>query len=149
VWVAGIALANAAAAGLMATQIVRDAAGTGWDMLVPCAVVATLGLTLGALWWATRRRPRVRTGVAVGLAVGVLAHPVMWYLVILVAYVTNRRGSLGEAPLTPVEGLVALWFYAALSLILTGWLSCPISAAICAVGLARYARRWEDAGGWV
>jgi hypothetical protein len=140
-WVGGIALANAAAAGLVATQIVRTAAGEGWAMLVPCASVATFSLTLGGLWWGAPRRPRIRTAMAIGLAVGVLAHPLMWYLVMLVAYLTGARGSLGEPVLTPVEALAAMWFYAALSLVLTGWLSCPISAAVCGLGLAAYTRR--------
>jgi hypothetical protein len=65
----------------------------------------------------------------------------MWYLALLVAYFSGVRGSLGDQVLTPVEGLSAVWLYAGISLLFTGWLSCPISAAICGAGLALYGRR--------
>jgi hypothetical protein len=141
VWVGAISLANALAAGMVATQVVRGAAGEGWGTLVPCAIAATLGLTIGGLWWGTRRQPRVRTGIGVGLAIGVLVHPVMWYVALLGAFVGGTQGSLADPTLTPMEGLTAVWAYAAISLLFTGWLSCSISAAICGAGLALYARQ--------
>lgn len=144
-WVGAISLVNATAAGVVASWVVRDAAGAGWDALVPCGIVAALGLSVVGVWWGTRRRPRVRTGVGIGLAVGVLVHPAMWYLALLVAFVTGARTSLGEPTLTPLEALSAVWVYAAFGLLFTGWLSCPLSAGICGVGLTLYARRSNPA----
>jgi hypothetical protein len=141
IWVAGIALTNAAAAWLVATWVVSGAAGEGYGILVPCAPVATLALSFGGLWWGTRGRTRVRTGVGIGLAIGVLVHPLMWYLALLVAFGSGTRSSLADPVLTPVEGLGAAWIYASVSLLFTGWLSCLISAVICGVGLLLYARR--------
>jgi hypothetical protein len=143
IWVGGIGLANAGAAGLVSTWLVRDAAGDGWGVLVPCASLATLGLSVGGLWWVTSRRRRrggLRTGLATGLVIGVLVHPVTWYLALVSARVSGARSSLGEPSLTPLEGLSAVWVYAGVSLLFTGWLSGPISAAICGAGLALYAR---------
>ena len=140
IWVGGIALANAVAAGIVSIWVVQDAAGAGWDALVPCAIVAALTLSVGGLWWATRRQARALTGVGIGLAVGVLVHPAMWYLALLVAFLSGAQTSLGEPTLTPLEGLSAVWVYAVVSLLLTGWLSCPISAAICGAGLFLYGR---------
>ena len=139
-WIGGIGLANAAAAGIVATALVRAASGDGWGILVPCAVIATLGLTLGGLWWGTAAMPRRRTGFGVGIAVGLLVHPVLWYLALVAAFFGGERTSLGDPTLTPVEALGGAWVYAAFSLLVTGWLSCSISAAICGVGLALYAR---------
>lgn len=140
IWVVGISLANAAAAWLVATRVVQGAAGVGWDALIPWATLATLILTLGGLWWATRRRPRLRTGLGLGFAIGVLVHPVMWYLTLLAFLVSGTGSSLGDTPLTLTDAPAAGLMYAAISLFLTGWLSCPISAAICGAGLALYAR---------
>jgi hypothetical protein len=102
--------------------------------------VATLGLTLGGLWWGTRQQPRWRAGVGIGLLVGVFVHPVTWYLALLWAFFRGDPGAFGDSALTPWEALWAAWVYAFFSLLLTGWLSLPISAAICGAGLALYAR---------
>src|ERR1700731_169352 len=95
-WVGAIGLANTAAAGIAATWVMRDATGQGWTVIVPSAILATLGLSLGLLWWATRRPPRLRTGVGLGLLIGVLVHPVTWYLALLLAFVSGTRTSLDE-----------------------------------------------------
>ena len=50
------------------------------------------------------------------------------------------RGSYAYA----WESLAGVWVYSFFSLLLTGWLSCPISAAICWTGLALYLRRLES-----
>ena len=41
--------------------------------------------------------------------------------------------------------LAGVWVYSFFSFLLTGWLSCPISAAICGTGLALYRRRLASA----
>src|SRR5260221_4819902 len=140
-WVAAIGLASAGAAWIVATWVVQNAEGEGFGLLVPSATVATLALSLGGLWWATGGHARLRTGIGIGLLIGVLVPPVMWYLALLVAFVSGTRSSLGDPVLSPVEALGAAWLYAVVSLLFTGWLSCPISAAICGAGVVLYARR--------
>ena len=83
----------------------------------------------------------LRTGVGIGLAVGILVHPAMWYLALLVAFVSGTRTSLADLAHPKWKALPRWRVYAAVSLLLTGWLSCPISAAICGAGVALYARR--------
>jgi hypothetical protein len=141
VWVVGLGLTNAVAAWIVATWVVHGAGGEGYGLLVPCATVATLSLSLAGLWWGTRHRLRLRTGLGIGLAVGLLVHPLMWYLALLAAFLSGTRSSLGDLSMTPLEALSAVWLYAALSLFFTGWITGPISAAICGAGLWLYARR--------
>ena len=49
IWVAAIGLANAGAAWIVATRLVEGAAGSGYRLLVPCATLATLALSIGGL----------------------------------------------------------------------------------------------------
>jgi hypothetical protein len=140
----GISLANATGAGIVSFWVLHDAAGAGWGVIVPSAVLATLGLTIGGLWWITRRRPSRWTGIGIGLLVGVFVHPLTWYLALLLAFFHGDRVNLGDPTLTPWESLAGVWVYSFFSLLLTGWLSCPISAAICWTGLALYLRRLES-----
>ena len=78
------------------------------------------------------------------MLVGVFVHPLTWYLALLLAFFHGDRGKLGDPTLTPWESLAGVWVYSFFSLLLTGWLSCPISAAICWTGLALYLRRLES-----
>ncbi|MCL5995239.1 MAG: hypothetical protein M1546_04200 [Chloroflexi bacterium] len=45
------------------------------------------------------------------------------------ANLTGVRSSLGEAPINLLNALWACWVYAAASLVLTGWVTLPVSAA--------------------
>jgi hypothetical protein len=144
IWIGGISLANATAAGIVLFWVLHDAAGAGWAVIVPSAVLATLGLTVGGLWWSARRRPSRWTGIGIGVLVGVFVHPLTWYLALLLAFFHGDRGTLGDPTLTPWESLAGVWVYSFFSFLLAGWLSCPISAAICWTGLALYLRRLES-----
>src|SRR6266568_354689 len=87
-WVAAIGLANAGATWIVATWVVQNAVAEGFGLLVPSATVATLALSLGGLWGG---HARLRTGIGIGLLIGVLVHPLTWYLALLVAFVSGTR----------------------------------------------------------
>jgi hypothetical protein len=54
IWIGGISLANATAAGIVSFWVLHDAAGAGWAVIVPSAVLGTLGLTI---WGAVVEYP--------------------------------------------------------------------------------------------
>ena len=109
-------------------------------MMTSTRIVATLGLTVGGRWWCTRRQHRRRTTLLVGLLVGFFVHPVTCYLALLLTFLQGERGIPGDSTLTPSGSLAGVWVYSFFSLLFTGWLSCPISAAICGTGFVLYAR---------
>jgi hypothetical protein len=100
----------------------------GWQIFVGISPVAAF-LTGFVLWWSLMTlRPRISIlfGLLVGALIGILAHPMAWYLAILWMYFSGETGSLGEAPLNPVEGVFYAPVYALPSLLIVGWLSVPL-----------------------
>lgn len=118
-------VAGLAAFGLSAWLVAGNT--SGWDIFVIISPIAAF-LTGFVLWWSLmilRRRVTVPFGLIVGVLIGILAHPVAWYLAILWMYFSGETSSLGEPALTPVEGLVSAPIYAVGSLFF-GWLSVPL-----------------------
>jgi hypothetical protein len=100
--------------------------------MIPAAGTAA-ALTGGILWrWLVLKRSVVtrRRALLVGALVGLAAHPVAWYLLIVALYVTGARSSLGERTLDPWNGLWGALIYSAWSLFLAGWLTVPAGAIV-------------------
>jgi hypothetical protein len=119
-------VAGLAAFGISAWIVAGNTGG--WEIFVIIAPVAAF-LTGFVLWWSLmilRRRVTILFGLIVGALIGILAHPVAWYLAILWMYFSGATSSLGEPTLTPLEGLVSAPIYAVGSLFLVGWLSVPL-----------------------
>ena len=119
-------VAGLAAFGLSAWLLAGNT--SGWQIFVGISPLAAF-LTGFILWWSLMTlRPRVSLlfGLLVGALIGILAHPVAWYLAILWMYFSGETGSLGEAPLNPVEGILYAPVYALPSLLIVGWLSVPL-----------------------
>ena len=97
-------------------------ADPSWALLAPASGVASavLGVTL---WWmlvARSDRWTVRRGVIAGTLTAVLAHPLTWYLLMVVTWARGGRTSLGEPTLTPIEAIPASAVYGAFSLLVAG-----------------------------
>ena len=119
-------VAGLAAFGLSAWMLAGNT--SGWQIFIGLSPVAAF-LTGFVLWWSLMTlRPRVNLlfGLLAGALIGILAHPVAWYLAILWMYFSGETGSLGEPTVNPLEGLLYAPIYALPSLLIVGWLSVPL-----------------------
>jgi hypothetical protein len=101
---------------------------SGWDIFIVISPIAAF-LTGFGLWWSLLSlRPQVTVlyGLIAGALIGILAHPVAWYLAMLWLYFSGETSSLGEPTFTPLEGLIYAPLSSLLSLIAVGWLSVPL-----------------------
>jgi hypothetical protein len=69
--------------------------------------------------------------------IGLLSHPLAWYLAILWHYLSGDRASTGDEPLDPIMGITDSFVFSFWSLLLAGWLTIPVGAALGAL-LARW-----------
>jgi len=110
--------------------------GEGWDALPVLASVATF-LTAFTVWYLYVARPRkissYRGGVA-GVVIGLLVHPVTWYLFgchtwVLSLFPNPQSGGHSDVlnPFTAVLGAVAFSLWSAAC---TGWITIPAGAVI-------------------
>jgi len=60
-----------------------------------------------------------------GAAIAFFAHPLMWYLAMLILWASGAKSSLNELTVNPIEALTACWIFSAWSWFLTGWLTVP------------------------
>lgn len=137
-WAFAFGIAGLAGAALA----VRDSAGEGWEVLPYAAGLATFSLAALArgLTFRSQALPRARRGAAVGALVAFLSHPLAWFLLDLHQALLGGPPSSGEAPLGVADaasGSIVLAFW---SLLLTGWWTVPLGAALGAL-LARLERR--------
>lgn len=146
---------SATVGAIAATLPVATATGSGYAWFLVAAPVAAF-LTGTALWWlllARRGRTTIPLGVFAGATAGAVGHYVCWYVVLVAAAGCHAltggcTGSLGEAPMNPVEALSGAGLDSLVSLFLFGWLTVP-AGAILGGFLARAQRSASMAGiGW-
>jgi hypothetical protein len=115
-----------------AAGFVWNAVGEGWRWMVPSSGASAF--VVGALvWWALiarRSSPRPARGAACGALVGVLSHPIAWYLVLVVHWLGDARSSLGEPPADPFTAVLGAATFSVWSLLLTGWLTVPVATLV-------------------
>src|SRR5579862_6276580 len=105
----GAALAGLAAA-ILALQFYGARAAVFY-LAAPLAA-ALLG---PYLWWRTiitRGRLSVRRGIGVGVLGASLAHPLAWYLALVLAFLTGEQTVAGILVTNPVQDLLAALFLA-------------------------------------
>lgn len=108
----------------------RDTPGD-WGVMVYSAPLAA-AMSMALLWWRFFSRGRPVTmlrGVGVGVLASLLAHPLAWLLAIVLAYIADQRGSLGEPVVNPLQGIPVALLYSLFSLVLVGWLTALLGAA--------------------
>jgi hypothetical protein len=74
-----------------------------------------------------------------------VAHPVAWYIAIVINFASEARSSLGEEPLDPVAGLWGALVFSFVSWLFLGWLT--VLAGGLVGTLITIARRSTDAPG--
>jgi hypothetical protein len=105
----------------------------------------------GALLWRKvfghGRKPTFWRGAGVGALIVIAAHPLAWYLLFLLLYFSGAAGSITERNIDPLSGLVSSLSYTAGSLLIFGWITVPVGAAIGG-GLGYVAgQEWEKSAG--
>lgn len=101
-----------------------------WAIFKVASVVAAF-LTGFGLWYLllTRHpRPTVKAGALTGGLIGLLAHPLAWYLTILIGYVSGQTDSLGQPTANPLEGIPMALFYGLMGCLFYGWLTASLGA---------------------
>jgi hypothetical protein len=130
-WIILAGLAFAIAGWVCSLWFLSNAIGDWRVMLYAAPAAAFLG---GAFFWwllvMRPERPRWVRGMIAGALTGLAAHPLAWYLAILVFYVAGVRDSLGQETLDPLTGLWASLVYSLLSWVGLGWLTVPIGALV-------------------
>ncbi|MFC7205215.1 hypothetical protein ACFQJC_17025 [Haloferax namakaokahaiae] len=94
----------------------------GWVLLVPASGVSSAILGIVLWWWLVDRPDQwtVSRGVISGALTAVLAHPLTWYLLMVINWVRGERTSLGERTLDPLQAIAASAVYSVGSLLVAG-----------------------------
>jgi hypothetical protein len=124
------ALAALAASFLVLTVIIKVK-----DSLQGLIVTATVAaFIVGALLWklifSGGRRPNILTGAGVGALVGIVSHPLAWYLLMVWLFVAGGRSSLGDRTVDPLSAIPASLFFSLASLLAVGWATAPVGALV-------------------
>ena len=103
-----------------------------YQLMIPFSGVAAL--VSGGILWLLVVPAHSHVGAlrpfVVGAATGFLAHPFAWYLLIIFNFLRGTPGSLGEAPLGPVDGLKGALVLSLWSWFLAGWLTIPVGGLV-------------------
>lgn len=86
-----------------------------------------------SLWWGAIIKPgrlSVRRGIAVGALIGFIAHPVVWYIALVLAFLTRQPTVAGAQVTNPLLDLLTALSLATISLIFAGWLTVLIGGAV-------------------
>lgn len=120
----GAALAGLAAA-ILALQFYGTSYGTRVAVFYLAAPLAA-ALLGPYLWWRAIIKPdrlSVRRGIGVGVLGASLAHPLAWYLALVLAFLTGEQTVAGILVTNPLLDLLAPLFLAPFSLIYVGWIT--------------------------
>ena len=89
---------------------------------------------MGALLWGlifTRwRRPTPWKGVGVGALVGIVSHPLAWYLLMVWFFVMGGRSSPGARTPDPLSAIPASLFLSLASIWAVGWITAPVAGLV-------------------
>ncbi len=122
----GSALAGLAAA-ILALQFYGTSYGTQVAVFYFAAPLAAALLGPYLWWWAIIKPGRlsVRRGIGVGVLGASLAHPLAWYMALVLAFLTGEQTVAGILATNPLQAqdLLAPLFLAPFSLIYVGWIT--------------------------
>ncbi len=122
-------------------------------MAVPLTASVTSAILGSALWWRVIIRPgrlSVRRGIGVGALTAAIAHPVVWYVALVLAFLTGQQTVVGVQVTNPLQDLISAVFLATFSLIFVGWPTVLIGGIAGGVtaslqALSGCQRRWQAA----
>jgi fumarate reductase subunit D len=72
-------------------------------------------------------RPTFWRGFGLGALVGILSHPLAWFLFSIILYAS---GALGARNAGPIQALRDILSFSVLSLLLVGWITAPLGGAV-------------------
>lgn len=110
-----------------------------WFSIPPAVATLPLAATLAAavlgpiLWWRMIIKPghlSVRRGIAVGALIGIITHPLIWYMALVLAFLRGQPTVAGILVSNPLQDLLAAAFLAIVSLICVGWLTALIGGVV-------------------
>ncbi len=117
--------AGAALAGLAATSVALRFAGMPMAGFYLAASLAAALLGPGLWWWAIIKPGHlsVRRGIGVGMLGACLAHPLAWYIALVLAWFTGERTIGGINVANPLVDFLGSLYLAGFSLIYVGWIT--------------------------
>lgn len=155
------AIASFVAAVLALKSLYPGGAWQNWWATIPpdfttFPLIASLTSALlgPALWWRMIIKPgrlSVRRGIAVGALIGIIAHPVVWYVALALAYFTGRSTVAATILVTnPLQDLLSAVVLAMFSVLFVGWLTALIGGVVGGVisllqSLSGCRERWREA----
>jgi len=127
---------NAFFALLLASYISYSSIGD-YHLLIIYAPPATF-LTTYIFWYFLIEKPKkhgIKRGIVVGISGALFSHYVCWNFMLIDAniryYIFNIPvGSLNEAPINLISGIVYMWVYTFYSWLFFGWITILISGTI-------------------
>jgi hypothetical protein len=113
---------------------------SGWGVLIVASTAAAFLTGFGLWYWLMTKRPQVtvKAGAVTGGLIGLLAHPLAWYLGILLLFFPGQTDSLGQPTANPLEGIPMALFYSLVGCLFTGWFTVPLGALVG--GMVAYAQ---------
>lgn len=118
---------------IMRVRVSQIPPGEGWQYMKYCAAMAAfiVGTLLWRMWVAPQDTASGGRGLWVGALVGLLSHPVAWYLLILFHFFSGESSSLGEKPLDPIQAIWGSLVFSFWSVFLVGFfVTIPLGAVI-------------------
>jgi len=105
------------------------------------------------LWWSAIIKPgrlSLRWGIGVGVLGASIAHPLAWYAVLFLAFLTGERTVASIQVTNPVQDLISSLFLAWFSLIYVGWITALVGGVAGGViallqSVSGCSRRWRAA----
>jgi hypothetical protein len=109
--------------------------------------VASAVLGTAFWWWLVDRTGpwTVGRGAAAGTLTALLAHPLTWYLVMVVTWARGGRTSLGEPTLNPIEAIPASAVYGVFSSFVVG-IETLLIGGVCGAFIVVFHRRTSMRG---
>ncbi len=122
---------GAALAGLAAASLALWFAGMPMAEFYLAAPLAAALLGPGLWWWAIIKPGRlsIHRGMGVGVLCACLAHPLAWYIVLVLAFLRGEPTIASINVANPVQDLFASLVLAGFSLIYVGWITALVGGA--------------------
>lgn len=121
--------------------IFSNAKGAGWEKMIYASALAAF-LTGTLVWWILVDRSgstSIWKGALAGGLTGLLAHPLAWYVGIILNYFSGTKSSLGDEPMNPLTGLWGALVFSLFSWLVVGWLTVLVGGLVGT--LIAFARR--------
>ena len=114
-------------AGLMVLRFAADS--YAWTLAVGAGTASfAVAFVLWRVLCSGSSISLVRRGTLVGALTGLLAHPIAWYVAVVLNYLMVHPLFAGKRPVGLIAGIGTSMAYSVFSISLSGWLTCPVAA---------------------